>query len=75
METKIKTNQIDYDFNGGGSGGDNAFYPSNNDELMEWLDENDSGIIDFSKFEGDFDENGYEINNKDIIIRNLNANN
>lgn len=74
METKIKTNQIDYDFNGGGGGG-NAFYPNNNDELMEWLDENDSGIIDFSKFEDDWDENGYEINNKDIIIRNLNVNN
>lgn len=76
METKIKTNQIDYDFNGGGSGGDNAFYPSNNDELLDILNNESGGIIDFSKFDGGWDSNGYEINFAEtFIFRNININN
>ena len=77
METKIKTNQIDYDFNGGGSGsGDGAFYPENNDELLDILNNESGGIIDFSKFDGGWDSNGYEINFEEAFtFRNININN
>lgn len=72
-ETKIKMNQID--FSGNTNEIDGEFHPRNNDELWNVLDNNNSGVIDFLNYQDNFDENGYEIENKNFIFKNLEINN
>ena len=72
-ETKIKMNQIE--FSGNTNEIDGEFHPRNNDELWNVLDNNNDGVIDFSSYQDNFDENGYEIENKNFTFKNLEINN
>lgn len=49
-----------------------AFYPENNEQLQSILTNNNDVIIDFSKFNGIWATNGYNVSNKNFTFKNLN---
>lgn len=53
---------------------DGVFHPRNNGELWDIFNNQWGGVIDFMNFDGNFDENGYEINDKNFTFRNLMVN-
>lgn len=52
-----------------------ALYPKNNNDLKDILENNDNITIDFTNYNDDWDEDGYEIENKNLKIKNLSINN
>lgn len=48
-----------------------VFYPENNEQLQSILTNNNDVVIDFSKFDGILETNGYNVSNKNFTFQNL----
>lgn len=68
-ETKIKPNQIDVNWNSIEGG---KFHPTNTQELEAIFTNNNDGVIDFSVFDGEWNDNGYNLTGKYFTFENLN---